>query len=186
MSGFAPAHRLARRCYGMTGRDGRKVNLPQLPSSRIPAARRSAKGHGIMLKYRYALVFTALLAAAGHPVTAEGKVPLADETHINQQLIAGAAGDILRKVCPSLSARYFVVWTKLKALEAYARAQGYTEDEVTLFLKDSVQRARVKAAAGDYLAAAGVVDGDVESHCRAGRDEIARETLVGSLLRSSE
>ena len=186
MSMFAPAYRLTGRCYGMTGRIGRKLTLPHLQSSRSSAARNRAKGHAIMSKSWFTIVITALFAAVAHPVLAEGKVALADEAHINQQLIAGAAGYILRKTCPTLSARYFVVWSKLNALEAYARAQGYTEDEVTVFLKDQEQRARVKAAANAYLATAGVIDGEVESYCRAGRDEIARETLVGSLLWSSE
>ena len=138
-----------------------------------------------MSKYRFSsLVLAALLAAL--PAMAEGKVPLAEESHINEQLIAGAAGDILRNTCPSISARYVVVWTKLRALESYARAQGYTEDEVNAFLKNKAEKARVKAAANAYLAGAGAVAGDVESYCAAGRSEIAKGTLVGSLLRSSK
>ena len=139
-----------------------------------------------MSKYRFPFLFAAALFAATLPATAEGKVPLAEEGHINEQLIAGAAGDILRNTCPTLSARYFVVLSKLNALESYARAQGYTEAEVKVFLKDKAQKARVKAAANAYLAEAGAVEGDVDSYCVAGRSEIAKGTLVGSLLRSSE
>ena len=130
-----------------------------------------------------------ILAAAlslGHPAFAQPALPLAEEPHINEQLIAAQAGDILRKTCPSVSARMFVVWEKASALADYARAAGYAEAEVSLFLKDKAQKARVKAAATDYLATVGVVEGDVESYCKAGRDEIARQTLVGSILWSSE
>ena len=128
-----------------------------------------------------------MLVAAlfGLPALAQ-PMPLAEEPHINEQLIAAQAGDMLRKTCPTVSARMFVVWEKAGALEDYARAAGYTEEAVTLFLKDKVQKARVKAAAMAYLTAAGVVAGDVESYCTAGRDEIARQTLVGSILWSSE
>ena len=45
---------------------------------------------------------------------------------------------------------------------------------------------RIKAAAKDYLKAAGAVEGDVESYCKVGRNEIAKGTLTGSLLRSYE
>lgn len=119
------------------------------------------------------------------PVFAQ-PMPLAEEPHINEQLLAAQAGDILRKTCPTVSARMFVVWEKASALEDYARAAGYTEEEVTIFLKDKTQKTRVKTAAMAYLTAAGVVEGDVESYCKAGRDEIAKQTLVGSLLWSSE
>ena len=124
--------------------------------------------------------------AVSVPAMAQGKVPLAEESHINEQLMAAAAGDMLRQTCPSITARMLVVLLKMRDLESYARSKGYTEAEVNVFLKDKGEKARVKAAAVDYLAAAGVVSGDVQSYCAAGRAEIAKGTLVGSLLRSSE
>lgn len=132
-------------------------------------------------------LYPLFLAAAFSALPALAQtVPLAEEPHINEQLIAAQAGDILRKTCPTISARMFVVWEKASALEDYTRAAGYTEEEATLFLKDKAQKARIKAAAMDYLTKAGVVVGDVESYCRAGRDEIAKNTLVGSIIWSSE
>lgn len=131
-------------------------------------------------------VVAALFMAVTLPAMAQGKVPLAEEGHINEQLIAAAAGDMLRQTCPSISARMLVVLLKMRDLESYARSQGYTEAEVDVFLKSKAEKARVKAAATQYLAAAGVVPGDVDSYCAAGRAEIAKGTLVGSLLRSSE
>jgi hypothetical protein len=130
------------------------------------------------------LVVAALLAAS--PASAESRVPLARDLHINEQLVAGAAGDMLRQTCPSLQARMLVVWGKLQALESYARSKGYTEPEVRAFLKDKGQKARIRTEAGRYLAKAGAKTGDAESFCRAGRAEIAKGTLVGSLLRSSK
>ena len=95
------------------------------------------------------------------------------------------AGDILRKPAPA-SARMFTVWEKASALEKYTRAAGYTEEEANLFLKDKAQKARIKALATDYLTKAGAVAGDVESYCVVGRNEIAKNTLVGSILWSSK
>ena len=186
MSGVLPAYHPTQRCYRMTERDGRKLRLPQLQCARNQAARISAKGQISMSIYRFPFILAAVLYAASLPAMAEGKVPLADEAHINEQLVAGAAGDILRKTCPSLKARVLVVFSKLNALEDYARARGYSEDEVKAFLKDRDQKARVKTSATSYLSAAGAVEGDVESYCSAGRAEIAKGTLVGSLLSSTE
>ena len=186
MSGVLPAYRPTACCYRMTGRNGPKLWLPQLQCARNQAARISAKGQVNMSTYRFPFLVAAALCAASLPAMAEGNVPLADEAHINEQLVAGAAGDILRRTCPTLKARVLVVMGKLNALENYARAQGYTKDEVNAFLKDRGQKARVKTAAMGYLSAAGAVEGDVESYCSAGRAEIAKGTLVGSLLRSTE
>ena len=137
-----------------------------------------------MLKIWFPVLFAATMAIT--PAIAEGKVPLADEAHINQQLIAAAAGDILRKTCPTLEARTFVVLGKLAELQSYTRAQGYDEAEVKVFLKDKVQKARIKASANAYLTAAGAVPQDEASYCAAGEGEIAKQTLVGSLLRSTK
>ena len=79
-------------------------------------------------------VVAALLIAVSVPAVAQSKVPLAEEGHINEQLIAAAAGDKLRQTCPSLSARMLVVLLKMKQLESYARSEGYAEEEVTLFM----------------------------------------------------
>ncbi len=139
-----------------------------------------------MLKTWFPAVLVAAVMAASVPASAQALVPLKDEAHINEQLVAASAGDQLRQNCPSLSARVLVVLGKLAELENYARAQGYTKQDVDVFLRDKVQKARIKDTAKAYLEKAGVVRGNVESYCEVGRQEIAKGTLVGSLLRSSK
>ena len=128
------------------------------------------------------IVWAALAVMLPLGAMAEVPVPLPQEAHINEQLIAGAEGDLIRKNCPAISARMLVVLDKLFALKSYAEAKGYTEAEVKAFLKDPDQKARVKGAAAEYLATQGAVAGDGESYCTVGRAEIAKGTLVGSLL----
>lgn len=171
-------------CYRMTGLSASVWLLPQSALARNPAARVGARGHRSM-SLRFSSLLLALVLGAGQGF-AQDRVPLPEEAHINEQLIAASAGDILRNTCPTISARFFVVWQKLRDLEEYARDKGYGEAEVTAFLKDKTQRKRVKVAAEAYLAAAGVIEGDAESYCVVGRAEIAKGTLVGSLLRSWE
>lgn len=124
----------------------------------------------------------ALVAVMATPTFAQ--TPLNQERHINDSLIAGQVGDTIRKTCPSISAKMFTVLAALNDLEDYARDKGYTEAEVKAFLKDKTEKARIKAAAKAYLAKAGAVEGDAESYCVAGRAEIEKGTLAGSLLRS--
>lgn len=133
------------------------------------------------MKTRFATV-TLVAMLAGAPALA--LEPLNTEKHINDSLVAGRVGDVIRSTCPSISAKMFTVLQKLNELEDYARAKGYAEADVKAFLKNKDEKARIKGLANDYLTAAGAVEGDVESYCKVGRDEIAKGTLAGSLLRS--
>jgi len=112
------------------------------------------------------------------------KTPLPQGKHINNSLMAGVVADIIRKTCPDISARMFVAWSKLNALKTYAIRQGYSEPEVRAFLKDPKEKARVKGMAADYLKARGAVAGDPESYCAVGREEIAKKSLIGQMLRA--
>lgn len=133
-----------------------------------------------MTKLFRSLTLIALLGAT--PALAQ--VPLNQDAHINDSLVAGKVGDTIRKTCPSISAKMFTVLSKLNELEDYARGKGYAEADVKAFLKDPKEKARIKGLALDYLTKAGAVEGDEESYCKVGRDEIAKGTLTGSLLRS--
>ena len=110
--------------------------------------------------------------------------PLNKDAHVTESLVAVRVGDTIRNTCPSISAKMFTVLAKWNDLKSYLRDKGYTEDEVEAFRKNKVEKARIKGLAADYLKAAGAVEGDVESYCKVGRDEIAKGTLAGSLLRS--
>ena len=112
--------------------------------------------------------------------------PINREPHINASLIAGRVGDVIRSTCPSISPRMLVVYSKLKDLERYARDKGYSDEDFQAFKDDGAEKNRMKAQAADYLRKAGAVEGDVESYCRVGRAEIAKGSLIGELLRSSE
>lgn len=110
--------------------------------------------------------------------------PINREPHINESLIAGRVGDVIRNTCPTISARMVVVYTKLRELERYARDEGYSEADFKAFTGNGAEKERMKAEAQAYLAAAGAVEGDVESYCKVGRDEIAKGSLIGELLRA--
>ena len=181
---FAHPNRMTAPCYGMSGGFATALALPQLQSTRTDAARvRMVKGIVQMSKIWFGAVIASALMSLSAAASADAKVPLPDEAHINEQLIAAQEGDMIRNNCPAISARMLVVFGKMIALKSYAERQGYTEAEVKVFLKDKAQKARVKAAAAAYLASVGAVAGDSASYCRVGRDEIARGSLLGSLLK---
>jgi Skp family chaperone for outer membrane proteins len=133
------------------------------------------------MKPRFAtLAVLALLTAA----PAFALEPLNTEKRFIDSLVAGRVADVIRNTCPSISAKMFTVLQELNALEDYLRDKGYSEAEVKAFRKNKDEKARIKGLANDYLTAAGAVEGDAESYCKVGRDEIAKESLAGSLLRS--
>ncbi|WP_456389352.1 DUF5333 domain-containing protein [Profundibacter sp.] len=116
--------------------------------------------------------------------SATALTPLPKETHINHSLMAGVVADKIRKACPGISARMFVVLHKMNGLKSYAVRKGYEEVKVRAFLKDPVEKARVKAMAAEYLTSHGAVVGNAESYCTLGREEIAKKSLIGQMLRA--
>lgn len=133
---------------------------------------------------RAAAIFRAaalgLVMLAGPVMAVE---PLAEDQHVVNSLVAGRIGDVIRKNCPTIEARMFRVMSGISELKRHALAKGHDEAEIRAFLKDPVQKKRMKDMAARWLQRAGAIEGDAESFCRVGRSEIARNTLVGSLLR---
>ncbi len=129
-------------------------------------------------------IIAAMAVFAMTAANASALTPLPKEYHINQSLMSGVVADNIRKSCPSISARMIVAWSKLNGLKSYAISKGYDEPTVRAFLKDPVEKARVKAMAADYLKSHGAVVGNAESYCVVGREEIAKKSLIGQMLRA--
>lgn len=140
----------------------------------------------ILTRSRLRGIVLATVLSVAQAAGAVALEPLNEEKHINDSLRAAQIGDIIRKTCPTISARIVVAYTKAKELERYALDKGYGEAEIKAFVKNKAEKARIRTEAEVWLAEAGAVAGDAESYCRIGRDQIARQTLIGSLLRSSQ
>ncbi len=108
--------------------------------------------------------------------------PLSENTYINERLVAAKIGDIIRKACPSIEARRLYAIGQALKLKDYALRQGYSSDEIDAFVSSKTEKQRVRATAEAWLAANGAVEGDPESYCVLGREEIARGTITGTLL----
>ena len=108
--------------------------------------------------------------------------PLPQERYINDRLIAARVADRVRRECPTIDARIVYAWGQARALKRYAESKGYSRSEIDAFLDSKQDKARIYAAAEDYLTRNGAVKGDAESFCRIGRTEIASKSVAGSLL----
>lgn len=122
------------------------------------------------------------LTAATLAAPAVALEPLAQEKYVNDRLIAARVADRVRRECPSINARIVYAWSQARALKRYAENKGYSSSEIDAFLDSKQDKARIYAAAEDYLTRNGARKGDAESFCRIGRNEIASKSVAGSLL----
>ena len=138
--------------------------------------RRSGIAAGVFHFVAVALFF----AASSLP--AQARPPLSEDQHVTDSLVAAMVGEGIRRACPSINARIFVVMRKIKELERYALSKGYSKQEIEAFLKSPTEKARIISLARDYMKQNGVVEGEKETYCRLGRAEIAKGSLTGQLL----
>lgn len=109
--------------------------------------------------------------------------PINKEPHINGILLQGFIADKIADTCPAMEPRKLRAFGELNKLRDYALKKGYTSAEVRAFVTSKTEKARGKREATDWLAKAGAKEGDVAAHCKVGRDEIAKGSLIGDLLR---
>ena len=70
-----------------------------------------------------ALTLVALLALLALPAPALAKVPLNQNQHITDSLVAGRVADVIRNSCSSISAKMFVALSKSACARAPASAR---------------------------------------------------------------
>ncbi|MGA0539353.1 DUF5333 domain-containing protein [Neotabrizicola sp. VNH66] len=109
--------------------------------------------------------------------------PINTEKHINQVLLQGFIADKIADTCPAMEPRKLRALNELIKLRDYALKKGYKADEVRAFVESKTEKARGKAQATEWLKKAGATEGDAAAHCKVGRAEIAKNSLIGYLLR---
>ena len=126
------------------------------------------------------LIVAAVLLGATPALALE---PINQEAHINKTLLQGFIADKIADTCPQMEPRKLRALGELNKLKDYALKKGYSAAEVRDFVTSKTEKARGKKLAVEWLAKAGAKEGDVQAHCKVGRDEIAKASLIGYLLR---
>ncbi|MFD2440148.1 DUF5333 domain-containing protein [Paracoccus kondratievae] len=108
--------------------------------------------------------------------------PLSQEKYINDRLIAARIADRIRRTCPSIDGRILYAYGEARKLKRYAEKKGYSRAQIDAFLDSKEDKRRIYAIADDYLTRNGAKKSEPETYCRIGRQEIARNTIIGSLL----
>lgn len=122
----------------------------------------------------------AAMIATAAPALAQA--PMAQDKYLNDRLVAARVANRIRRECPSIDLRVVSAWSQARALQSYARKQGNSDAAIDEYLDNRAVKDRIYGIAETYLAQQGATAGDAESFCRVGRDEIAKNTVSGSLL----
>ncbi|MFO7758006.1 MAG: DUF5333 domain-containing protein [Roseovarius sp.] len=123
------------------------------------------------------------IAATGSVADARAQ-SLASEDDINTGLFNVAVADKIRNKCDEISPRYFTALGYLQALKNEARKRGYSDAEIDRYINDDTERAKMEERRNAYIRASGAHPRDRTSLCRLGRQEIARQSQIGQLLRA--
>lgn len=130
------------------------------------------------MRVMMALAMTLTLAAP-----AAAKPNLRDVPEIDDGLFAVGAAHVIRDACPNISARLFRGISYLRSLQSRAHELGYTDAEIEAHLGSEAEKERMKQRGHAYFKQRGASMDDAVSLCAVGRDEIAKDTAIGRLLR---
>ncbi|MGY9048382.1 hypothetical protein P775_08815 [Puniceibacterium antarcticum] len=120
-----------------------------------------------------------LLASA-----ALAKPPLREVAVVDDGLLAVGVADEIRNQCGKIDARMITALMRLNGLKSEARSQGYSEEEIEDYVTSKAEKARMRARGEAYLKANGVTPQDKSSYCRLGKQEIAKGSAIGTLLKA--
>lgn len=135
------------------------------------------------MKKTPAIVAALSVAAVTLAGSLSAQTALKDVTRVRDGIVhVGMAYEISEK-CGSIRARTFRGLGFLQELKNYARDQGFSDAEIEAYVDDRDEKRRLEGIARQQLVALGVIEGDESSYCAVGRDQIARQTRVGWLLR---
>ncbi|MBN8632277.1 MAG: DUF5333 domain-containing protein [Rhodobacterales bacterium] len=113
-------------------------------------------------------------------------VPINEEPVIHDKLLQGFIGDAIADNCPTMEARTLRALGELNNLRDYALKQGYEASVVREFVTSKAEKKKFKAEAAEWLKAKGAEPGNPDAYCKIGEEEIAKNSLVGYLLRSKK
>jgi len=137
------------------------------------------------MKMRFLTVLAVVVALATPASAATERPALGENQPLNDTLLAILVADEIRKQCDSLSGRVLKGIGMLWGIVQDAKELGYNDDEINAYRNSDEAKAVLRARGDAMMAEQNVTYDDPETFCRWGRDEIANETLIGSLLRAN-
>ena len=129
------------------------------------------------------LALTLGLLMAATPLAA--KEPL----HKNATVISGfyaiGLADEVRKNCDEISPRMIRAYNYLRALQKWAKDNGYTDAEIDELVDNRAEKEALRTRIRADLKDRGASPQTPEGYCTVGREEIAKNSAAGRLLRAN-
>ncbi|EYD77800.1 hypothetical protein Rumeso_00527 [Rubellimicrobium mesophilum DSM 19309] len=101
---------------------------------------------------------------------------------ITEGLIDTAIAYELDRKCDELEGRRLQGIAFLWSLAAQAQRLGYSREEIEAFIDDKDEKHRLEGIARERLRGMGAVEGEWDTYCAVGREEIAKGSQIGKLL----
>jgi hypothetical protein len=130
------------------------------------------------------LTVVTLTAVTATGVFARDYADLRSDKRVHNELLAASIAYLINDNCADLKIRRLSLFGRVLSLRSYARGLGYTGSEVEDYVNDDAEQDRFRAIAEPWLASKGAVKGDPASYCTVGTTEIAKKSLVGSMLKA--
>lgn len=127
-----------------------------------------------------------ILCLVASPLRAAAEVDyskLRKDPRVHEELLAASKAYLIDEQCDELTIRRIYIVTTALSLSSHARGLGYSNSEISAYVDSPKEQARFRAIAEPWLASQGAKKGDKAGHCKVGRAEIDKETLLGSLLK---
>ena len=131
-----------------------------------------------------------MLKALPFLVLSVSATPLAalQPLHEDPRVVAGfywiGLADEVQERCDSIEPRLFRAFGRIRSLERYAREVGYTAEQIDELTDNKAEKERLRARIRADLAKRGATPETPEGYCTVGREEIAKDSAAGRLLRA--
>ncbi|NNE89283.1 MAG: DUF5333 domain-containing protein [Silicimonas sp.] len=130
---------------------------------------------------RQTVLSAVLLAMTASPAAA--LQPLHENPTVINGFYAIGLADELRKNCDIIDARMFRAYNYLRSLGRYAQKAGYSDEQIKELTDNKAEKERLRKIIRADLAKRGASPKTPEGYCTVGREEIAKNSAAGRLLR---
>ncbi|MGI9389781.1 MAG: DUF5333 domain-containing protein [Boseongicola sp.] len=109
--------------------------------------------------------------------------PIHEDRTVVSGFYAIGLADEVRKQCDNIDPRMFRAYRYLRALERYARKMGYSDVQIEELADNKVEKEKLRTRIRADLLKRGASPENPEGYCTVGREEIAKGSAAGRLLR---
>jgi len=127
----------------------------------------------------------AVVVAVTTTTSASALTPLHENPRVINGFYALGMADILRRGCDDIKPRWIRAYNYLKALESFAKKEGYSQAQIDELTDNDAEKDKLEARIRADLAKRGASPKTPEGYCTVGREEIAKGSAAGRLLRAN-